>query len=399
MSFQSCIIRFHYEGSFVGDDDNLSYEGGYVDDLDFDPDRVGYFDILEKCQNAGYENVSKIYYKRPGVSLSLRLRELHNDKSVLDMIGEMFLNNGMIVVYIAHKVDEAQVIASLIGNGDNDNDFDPFDNEDGNQGQNEGGENGGDENVDHGEAPVDMMHDVNIDENIDQVDLDQNIEVDVNEINIDVGNMGLSEDDEGLAEDICVDRDLGNGEGSSQNLNSAAFNGFTFPDFKEYRSTEAASHPQESANPTQNSVASEMEQPTFAQHSTATTDAATAEEHCRTSTGSTSKKKKNPQPHFSSSVVVSVIASGAGNAESSASLVFHGPESVSATPTFANASSKSSLGASSLQRAAQNKFRARMESLKIKEGNLIPNQAEGNLQVKTTQDGRPSLTAKGKDKV
>ncbi|OMO99207.1 hypothetical protein COLO4_13436 [Corchorus olitorius] len=318
MSFQSCIIRFHYEGSFVGDDDNLSYEGGYVDDLDFDPDKVGYFDILEKCQNAGYENVSKIYYKRPGVSLSLGLRELYNDKSVLDMIGEMFLNN------------------------------------DGNQGQNEGGENGGedqeggDENVDH-----------------------------------DVGNMGLNEPDEGLAEDISVDRDLGNGEGSSQNLNSAAFNGFTFPDFEECS-------------------------------------------NCRRTLQNFSwadkQKKKNPQPHCSSSAAVSVsinlssnpasvtgglntdsAASGAGNAESSASLDFLGPESVSATPTSANASSKSSLGGKrkkQIKRAAQNKFRARMESLRIKEGNLIPNQAEGNLQVKPTQDsGRPSLTAKGKDKV
>ncbi|OMO71116.1 putative Zinc finger, BED-type [Corchorus olitorius] len=43
----------------MGEEENLSYEGDYVDDLEFDPDRVGYFDLLDICERVGYENVNE----------------------------------------------------------------------------------------------------------------------------------------------------------------------------------------------------------------------------------------------------------------------------------------------------------------------------------------------------
>ncbi|OMO98822.1 Transposase, MuDR, plant [Corchorus capsularis] len=191
----------------MGEDKNLSYEGGYVDDLEFNPDRVGYFDLLEICEKAGYENVSKIHYKIPGLCLGDGLREVHNDASVLDMIGELYLNNGVIDVYIEHGVDDPVLIVGLIDDGNDGHDGNLGGGNDGNNGedngcnQNEGpnGENGenqeivGQEEEALGAENVDQMfYDVNIDGLEENGAVEENEGIDVTEINIDVNNLGLN---------------------------------------------------------------------------------------------------------------------------------------------------------------------------------------------------------------
>ena len=43
MSYENCIIRFHYEGRFVNEGSNMKYVNETIDDLTFDPDKVSFF--------------------------------------------------------------------------------------------------------------------------------------------------------------------------------------------------------------------------------------------------------------------------------------------------------------------------------------------------------------------
>ncbi|OMP07643.1 hypothetical protein COLO4_07173 [Corchorus olitorius] len=87
MSFETAIIRFHYQGSLVGTGEDLIYEGGFVDELQFDLDRIGYYDFINICERAGYQNVHRMWYNRLGFKLVDEIKEIRDDASILDMIG------------------------------------------------------------------------------------------------------------------------------------------------------------------------------------------------------------------------------------------------------------------------------------------------------------------------
>ncbi|OMP12057.1 hypothetical protein COLO4_03487, partial [Corchorus olitorius] len=47
-----------------------------------------------------------MFYRRPGFLLCDGLKPIINDDSILDMTGEMYLNNGFIDVYLEHGIDD-----------------------------------------------------------------------------------------------------------------------------------------------------------------------------------------------------------------------------------------------------------------------------------------------------
>ncbi|OMO98739.1 hypothetical protein CCACVL1_04078 [Corchorus capsularis] len=135
MAFDTATMRFHYEGSFVGEGETFRYEGGYIDDLTFDPDKISWFDLNEICQDAGYRNVHKIRYLRPGFPLHQGMRQITNDYTVLDMVSDMLENANVIDIFIEHFMDDVELIVGLIENGDggeqNEEQNQEFENEEG----------------------------------------------------------------------------------------------------------------------------------------------------------------------------------------------------------------------------------------------------------------------------
>ncbi|OMP00330.1 reverse transcriptase [Corchorus capsularis] len=119
MAFDTAIVRFHYEGRFSGVDEELQYVGGYVDDLVFDPDKISKNEFEQLCQRAGYKNIVRMFYQRPGFLLCDGLKPIINDASIIDMTGELFLNDGVIDVYVEHGVEVVPEIAGLLENGEN----------------------------------------------------------------------------------------------------------------------------------------------------------------------------------------------------------------------------------------------------------------------------------------
>ena len=66
MSYENCIIRFHYEDRFVGEGSNLKYVNEIFDDLTFDLDKVSFFELMNVCENASFMNIRRIFYLIPG---------------------------------------------------------------------------------------------------------------------------------------------------------------------------------------------------------------------------------------------------------------------------------------------------------------------------------------------
>ena len=112
MSYENCIIRFHYEGRFVGEGSNLKYVNETVDDLTFDPDKVSFFELMNVCENAGFMNIRRIFYLIPGRTIGDGLRLVWDDDTTLDMIGYM-LDYGVVDIFIDHGIDEPEIILNL----------------------------------------------------------------------------------------------------------------------------------------------------------------------------------------------------------------------------------------------------------------------------------------------
>ncbi|OMO73495.1 hypothetical protein COLO4_27079 [Corchorus olitorius] len=374
MSFETAIIRFHYQGSLVGTGEDLIYEGGFVDELQFDPDRIGYYNFINICERAGYQNVHKMWYNRPGFKLVDGIKEIRDDASILDMVG-------------------------LIENG-------PL--EDGENGPLEDGENL--PNGYNGENLVD----VNVNENVEavNVDQDQEVEVEVEQVNIDVGNLQQG-DDQGF-EDEEENESVGVGPSAAGPSHAGPSNagpsnasqpigGEDYSHMDQVEETPIAQHPtaqQSSATP----------QPSNEVHSTTPS---TRKKAGRTTSSTNVSVNINlaPSPQISADMASKASSTPTGNVEASGSVEVPRQESgsinaaclakvgskkrkrnppaakkktrftvVDGIGNMHNVSGERSSPASqakyadrppvtatSLQRDAQKKFKARMEALKIRE--------------------------------
>ncbi|OMP09156.1 hypothetical protein COLO4_05753 [Corchorus olitorius] len=400
MSFETAIIRFHYQGSLVGIGEDLIYEGGFVDELQFDPDRIGYYNFINICKRAGYQNVHKMWYNRPGFKLVDGIKEIRDDASILDMIGEMYVNDGVIDVFIEHFVHEPEVIVGLIENGPlEDGGNGPLQpdevlNNIGNQEQvednnvGEGVPNENLQNEDNGENLVD----VNVNGNVEVVNVDHDQEVEVEQVNIDVGNLQQEEENESA------------GVGPSATGPSHAWPSHAGPS--------NASQPI-GATP----------QPSNEVHSTPPSG--------RKKAGKTSCSTNvsvniyfGPSPQVSADMASKASSTPTGNAEASGSVEVSRQQTkkktrftvVDGIGNMHNVSGERSRPASqakyadrppvtatSLQRDAQKKFKARMEALKIREGEVSgprPNNTTSSKTNHSTQEGLGSSgSSKGKQKI
>ncbi|EOY14278.1 Uncharacterized protein TCM_033591 [Theobroma cacao] len=102
---QLCIIRFHYDGAFVGGGKNLKFVNSLMEGVTFDLDKVSYFELLSICADTSYENIKEIYYLKPRCIVTNGLRAIVKDDNALNMIGYM-LDHGVIEIYIKHAIDE-----------------------------------------------------------------------------------------------------------------------------------------------------------------------------------------------------------------------------------------------------------------------------------------------------
>ncbi|OMO60702.1 hypothetical protein COLO4_33771, partial [Corchorus olitorius] len=105
-----CLLRVHYQGFFVATDDSLRYEGGFVDDLYVDPDRLNWMELIGLLRRGGYRNIKDIFYKRQYFELFDGVKAVYNDKTVLEMVAEMVLEDE-IDLYVEHGVEEPDDIA------------------------------------------------------------------------------------------------------------------------------------------------------------------------------------------------------------------------------------------------------------------------------------------------
>ncbi|XWS44982.1 hypothetical protein CRYUN_Cryun15aG0096700 [Craigia yunnanensis] len=113
MSYENCIIRFYYQGRFVGEGSNLQYVNEIVDDLMFDPDKMSFFKLMNVCENAGFMNIKRIFYLILGRTIGDGLRLVWDDDTTLDMIGYM-LDHGVVDIFIDHRVDEPKIIPDVL---------------------------------------------------------------------------------------------------------------------------------------------------------------------------------------------------------------------------------------------------------------------------------------------
>ncbi|OMO62968.1 hypothetical protein COLO4_32795 [Corchorus olitorius] len=449
MSFETAIIRFHYQGSLVGTGEDLIYEGGFVDELQFDPDRIGYYNLINICERARYQNVHKMWYNRPGFKLVDGIKEIRDDASILDMVGEMYVNDGVIDVFIEHFVHEPEVIVGLIENG-------PL--EDGENGPLEEGENL--PNGYNGENLVD----VNVNENVEavNVDQDQEVEVEMEQVNIDVRNLQQG-DDQGFEDEEEENESVGVGPsaaGPSRAGPSAAGPSHAGP------SNAGPSNASQPIGGEDYSHMDQVEETPITQHPTAQQSSATPQpsNEVHSTTPSTRKKAGRttsstnvsvnislaPSPQISADMASKASSTPTGNVEASGSVEVPRQESgsinaaclakvgskkrkrnppaakkktrftvVDGIGNMHNVSGERSSPASqakyadcppvtatSLQRDAQKKFKARMEALKIREetqGEVSrprPNKSTSSRTNHSTQEGLGSSgSSKGKEKI
>ncbi|OMO94347.1 hypothetical protein COLO4_16385 [Corchorus olitorius] len=409
MFFETAIIRFHYQGSLVGTGEDLIYEGGFVDELQFDPDRIGYYDFISICERVEYQNVHKMWYNRPGFKLVDGSKKIRDDASILDMIGEMYVNDGVIDVFIEHFVHEPEGIVGLIENGPlEDGENGPLQpdevlNNIGNHEQVEDsnvGEGVPNENLQNGDNGENLV-DVNVNENLEAVNVDHDQQVEVEQVHIDVGNLQQG-DDHGFEDYWGLDNN-------------------DYLEEEEEKENEAAGVGP-SALGSSNAGPSNASQPIG------------GEDYRRKKAGRTSSSTNvsaninlGPSPQVSADMASNASSTPTGNAEASGSVEVPRKETkkktrftvVDSIGNMHNVSGERSSPVSqakyadrppvtttSLQRNAHKKFKARMEALKIREqtqgevSGLKPNNTTSSKTNHSTQEGLGSSgSSKGKQKI
>ena len=72
---------------------------------------LGYFDLVDDVEKLGIVN-ARLFYRELGLSITERLRELHDDKQVLEMLEHM--EDGMIEVYVDGSQQTTAEVASEV---------------------------------------------------------------------------------------------------------------------------------------------------------------------------------------------------------------------------------------------------------------------------------------------
>ncbi|XVF20452.1 hypothetical protein REPUB_Repub12eG0001600 [Reevesia pubescens] len=122
IAFEMYTIRFHNASTFEGESLKLRYINEIVDDLLLDPNKISYFEFIDICKDAGYQNISRIFYLTLGCSFADGLRKIKDDHSALEMATYM-VSIGVVDMIIERGIDEVFLpLDALPTTSDDDND-------------------------------------------------------------------------------------------------------------------------------------------------------------------------------------------------------------------------------------------------------------------------------------
>ena len=114
MSQDRFKVVVHHSGHFVNDG-KLWYDDGERVSWFCDPDTWSYFEILQALRELGHVNPKELWYSVGGESvLEDRLVLLVDDKKAMHM-AIISMINGVIHIYMVHKMTEPEVINMIEG--------------------------------------------------------------------------------------------------------------------------------------------------------------------------------------------------------------------------------------------------------------------------------------------
>ncbi|VFR02270.1 unnamed protein product [Cuscuta campestris] len=92
----------------------IEYVGGNTCVLDdVDPDKIGYFDLLDWAKDCGdYPPVTELYYAKPGCDLGKGLKRIYGDKETIEMVTDGEESGNVICLYVVHQTKNFSACAS-----------------------------------------------------------------------------------------------------------------------------------------------------------------------------------------------------------------------------------------------------------------------------------------------
>ena len=96
----SFAIYYYHGGRFASIGGETVYIGGTIlRKSGFDADRVGFLELVDDVEKLGYSEV-KLFYIVLGLSLNVGLREIKDDREVMEMVKVLNVENALVEVYV-----------------------------------------------------------------------------------------------------------------------------------------------------------------------------------------------------------------------------------------------------------------------------------------------------------
>ncbi|GER31712.1 RING/U-box superfamily protein [Striga asiatica] len=106
MDREKLSIFVNHGGKFVMLDNAMEYFGGDIHiSHGIDIDRFGYLDLVDVVEKLGYVEVGKIYHKICGENGSVSYIHIHNDATLMEVIGSLQPNKFHVHLFVDNEKD------------------------------------------------------------------------------------------------------------------------------------------------------------------------------------------------------------------------------------------------------------------------------------------------------